>query len=249
MLRVGCCGWCVGRPAYFSTYNAVELQDTFYDRPDPSKLSRLRSEAPDGFAFAMKAWQAVTHPPGSPTWRRAKEKLPSDLADRYGNLRTTKENLEAWDVVAGAARALGARVVVLQTPPSFGYSPENVRQAREFLRAVVTKDFVIGWEPRGSWRDRPEAVIEVLGDLDNVVHVVDPFRSEPVRLGRVAYFRLHGIGRGEVNYRYRYTVTDLTSLCEKVLPLLSSYEVFVMFNNVFMKDDARSFTDVCGVKG
>ena len=248
MLRVGCCGWCVGRSAYYSTYNAVELQDTFYDRPDPSKLSKLRSEAPPGFAFAMKAWQAVTHPPGSPTWRRAKEKIPAELADKYGNLRTTKENLEAWDVVARAARALGARVVVLQTPPSFGYSPENVVQAREFLRTVATKDFVIGWEPRGSWREKPEAIMEVIDDLENVVHVVDPFRSDPVKVGGVVYFRLHGIGKGEVNYRYKYTVNDLTSLCEKVTSLPSGAEVFVMFNNVFMKDDAKSFIEICGLK-
>ncbi len=236
----------MGRSSYYTTFNAVELQDTFYDRPDPSRLSRLVPEAPEGFAFAMKAWQAVTHPPDSPTWRRARERLPAELADRYGNLRTTRENLEAWDEVAKAARALRARVVIVQTPPSFGYSAENARQAREFFRTVTTREFVIGWEPRGTWRDRPQEVLGVIGDIDNVIHIVDPFRAEPVKESDVVYFRLHGIGRGEVNYRYKYTQADLESLCSKVISRKGSAEVFVMFNNVYMRDDARAFISTCG---
>ena len=244
MLRVGCCGWCAARSRDYSAFNAVELQDTFYDRPDPERLSRLRSEAPEGFAFAMKAWQAVTHPLDSPTWRRARERPDPSLAGRLGLLRTTKENLEAWDAVARAARALGARVVVLQTPPSFGYSEENARQAREFLATVATRDFVVGWEPRGTWREHEDAVARVVEGLDNVVHVVDPFRARSVKAEPLAYFRLHGIGGGEVNYRYKYTDDDLRRLCDMVRGL-GEKEAYVMFNNVHMADDAARFRSLC----
>jgi len=41
VLRAGCCGWCMGRSSYYRAFNAVELQDTFYDRPDPERLSKL----------------------------------------------------------------------------------------------------------------------------------------------------------------------------------------------------------------
>ncbi|MGC9072323.1 MAG: DUF72 domain-containing protein [Acidilobus sp.] len=226
-------------------FNAVELQDTFYDRPDPDRLAKLASEAPGGFSFTMKAWQAVTHPIDSPTWRRARVKLSAELADKYGNLRTTKENLEAWDLVERAARSLGARVVVVQTPPSFGYSEDNERQAREFFNTVHTKDFIVGWEPRGSWRERPDRILRVIGDLENVIHVVDPFKSEPVKESPSTYFRLHGIGRGEVNYRYKYTEEDLRNLCNKARERSLRGEVFIMFNNVYMKEDAQEFLKIC----
>ncbi|MGC9210402.1 MAG: DUF72 domain-containing protein [Acidilobus sp.] len=245
MIRVGCCGWCLGRSSYYRSFNAVELQDTFYDRPDPERLARLASEAPSEFSFAMKAWQAVTHPLDSPTWRRAKFRPPPELADRYGDLRTTKENLEAWDIVEKAARSLRARVVVVQTPPSFGYSDENARQAREFFVTVSPRDFVIGWEPRGTWRERPQEILRVIEDLDNVIHVVDPFKSEPVKEAKITYFRLHGIGKGEVNYRYKYTEDDLRKLCEIVRRRSDQSEVFVMFNNVYMKEDAQGFMRLC----
>jgi uncharacterized protein YecE (DUF72 family) len=245
MLLVGCCGWCLGRQKYYASFNVVELQNTFYDMPDEGRLRSLRGEAPEGFRFTMKAWQAVTHPPGGPTWRRARHRLPEELADRYGNLRTTKENLEAWDVVARAARALGASVVVVQTPPGFGASEDNARQAAEFFRAVATRDFTIGWEPRGTWRSRPDLIAKVIGDLDGIIHVVDPFRASPAVERPVVYFRLHGIGGREVNYRYRYTDNDLEVLCNKVRGLREARDVYVMFNNVFMKGDASRFRSSC----
>jgi Uncharacterized conserved protein len=246
MLLVGCCGWCLGRQRYYTSFDVVELQETFYDMPDEDKLRSLRGEAPEGFRFTMKAWQAVTHPPGSPTWRRARRKVPEELAGRYGNLRTTKENLEAWEIVASAARALRAALVVVQTPPSFGASEENARQARDFFEAVRTRDFLIGWEPRGSWLRSPELIERVIGSLDGIVHVVDPFRVWPAVEREVVYFRLHGIGRGEVNYKYRYTDQDLEALCSKVRRALqASRDVYVMFNNVYMRDDAARFSSLC----
>ncbi len=245
-MRVGCCGWCESRSKYFNNFDTVELQDTFYDQPDPERLARLRSEAPKGFVFAMKAWQAITHPLDSPTWRRAKVRPDRSKADRYGLLRTTKENLEAWDLVARAARALGARVVVIQTPPSFGYSEVNEGQAREFLATVANESFIVGWEPRGTWLEHYEAVARILGGLDNVVHVVDPFRASPAVTREVAYYRLHGIGGREVNYRYRYTDSDLSRLCQLVS--LGPEEVYIMFNNIYMRTDALRFKALCGAQ-
>lgn len=247
MLYIGCCGWCMARSKYYATFNAVELQDTFYNPPDPEKLERIRREAPEGFAFAMKAWQAVTHPLDSPTWKKAKVKPESGLSDRYGLLRPTKEVFEAWELVVKAARALGAKVVVVQTPPSFGYSEENYRNALEFFSAAEQKDFVIGWEPRGSWLENLDKVAELLSRFSRVVHVVDPFRAAPAVARSAVYFRLHGIGPGEVNYKYKYTEKDF----EKLSKIIAEHEkekreIYVMFNNVYMANDARMLQEYLG---
>jgi len=138
-------------------------------------------------------------------------------------------------------RALKAPVCVVQTPPKFGYSRENEENVEAFFSSVRRNGVTIGWEPRGTWNKNLSAVKKLCEKLE-LVHVVDPFRRDPVFFTSLCYFRLHGIGKGEVNYRYKYTESDLRALKEKVL----SYEkqcdvVYVLFNNVYMAQDAKAF--------
>jgi len=240
---VGCCGFPLSRKKYYSIFDTVELQDTFYNRPDPGRMAKLRSEAPEGFIFNMKAWQAITHPPSSPTWRRSKWRPPKEVWDRYGDLKPTRENFEAWKAICDAAEALNARVVVVQTPPRFGYSEEHVERVIMFFRDAVSmcdQSLLVGWEPRGSWREHPDAVAKIIESVDRLIHVVDPFRWwPPVVESSTTYLRLHGIGGKETNYKYRYSDEDLAKLKDIVSSVEG--EVFVLFNNVFMKDDAARF--------
>jgi uncharacterized protein YecE (DUF72 family) len=240
----------MARQRYYSTFNAIELQDTFYNPPEPDKLRKLAEEAPQGFVFAMKAWQAITHPLDSPTWKRAKVVPDRSLADRYGFLRPTKEVFEAWEKIVEGAKALNARVIIIQTPPSFGYSEENYRNAIEFFSVASSSSFVIGWEPRGTWLQNLDKVADVVSRFKNVIHVVDPFKTMPAVYKEVSYFRLHGIGEGEVNYRYKYTDEDLQKLLSIVREVLTrSREVYVMFNNVYMAQDAQRFKELAKASG
>jgi uncharacterized protein YecE (DUF72 family) len=52
----------MARQKYYIVFNAIELQDTFYNLPEPEKLKSLASEALQSFVFAMKVWQAISHP-------------------------------------------------------------------------------------------------------------------------------------------------------------------------------------------
>ena len=242
-ILVGCCGWAVkgGKKAYYDRFKVIELQDTFYNLPKVETAEKWRREAPGDFTFCMKAWQVITHPPTSPTWRRIRIKIPKTKQRLYGNLQPTKENLEAWEKTVEIARALSAEVVILQTPASFGYSEENHRDAEQFFSTVKTDQFKIGWEPRGSWRENGDKVKQICND-HRLIHVVDPFRWEPLDDNSLFYFRLHGIGRGEVNYSYRYTYEDLLKLKKVVTGLLSTKALgYVMFNNISMADDAARF--------
>jgi len=245
-IHVGTCGFPISRRKYFEEFTTVELQDTFYNKPDPGKLSNLRREVPEHFIFNMKAWQAITHPPTMPTWRRAKIKIPKDKADVYGFLRPTKENFEAWDIIVKAAKALQARVIVVQLPSSFKCIDENVRNMREFLSTIASRtEPVVGIEVRGDWKENEEKLRNILVEFKNVIHIVDPFRWTPVKVEEVTYFRLHGLGGREVNYKYKYTDNDLRRLKNIIEKFLgASKEVFVMFNNIYMRDDALRFKDI-----
>ncbi len=246
LVLVGTCGWSVrgGKRAYFSVFRVVELQETFYKLPRVETARRWREMAPPDFEYAVKAWQVITHPPTSPTWRRAGISVPSELRDRYGYLRPTEENLRAWEEVLSVCRALRAAVCVLQTPPSFGYSPEAEASVEAFFSTVRRDGVRLAWEPRGTWHEHPEAVRRICSSLD-VVHVVDVLRRRPAFVGDLCYFRLHGLGGREVNYRYKYTDEDLARLASVVGEYAKlGCRVYVLFNNVFMRDDAVRFREI-----
>jgi len=242
-IRVGTCGWSVkgGRKAYFKVFRVVELQETFYKLPLAETARRWREDAPSDFEFTVKAWQVITHPSSSPTWRKAGLKIDPEKAESYGHLKPTSENIEAWGKVLEICRALNAKICILQTPPSFSFSEENVENMFKFFSRISRDDLVIGWEPRGTWGEKMNVVGEICRRL-NIIHVVDPFRRMPTHYGKVCYFRLHGIGGGEVNYSYKYKLEDLITLKKIVEKIASSgVDVYVMFNNIYMASDAREF--------
>jgi uncharacterized protein YecE (DUF72 family) len=242
----GCCGWAVrgGRKTYYREFPAVEVQQTFYKLPKPETLQRWRDEAPAGFIFCMKAWQGVTHPPTSPTWRRAGVK-PGKTSG-YGFLRPTKEVGRAWELTAEAAKALDARVVVVQTPPNMPADSQSIKNVERFFRDAAASGFVVGWEPRGELARNREAVSRICS-LTGIIHITDLLRDTPVTTAETLYTRLHGLGPREVNYSYRYTDRDLENLAAAVKKHTEAETAYVMFNNISMAEDAKRFKALAGV--
>lgn len=231
---VGCCGFPVNRRTYYAHLDAVEVQQTFYNPPREATARRWREEAPADFPFAMKAWQLITHPASSPTYRRLRRPLEGPR-EAYGFFRPTEEVWAAWEETRNIARALRAAWIIFQCPARFTPTAEHVANLRAFFSRVGRETWRLGWEPRGDWP--PDLVRDLCAELD-LVHVVDPFKARPVTEG-VAYFRLHG----KTGYRYRYDEDDLRRLaawCEDF------EEVWVMFNNVSMWNDARAFRALVG---
>ncbi|BEP17552.1 DUF72 domain-containing protein [Pyrofollis japonicus] len=249
---VGCCGFPVARKKYFEHFKTVELQQTFYNLPEKKTAEKWRNEAPTDFRFNMKAWQVITHPASSPTWRRLRQPPPGKK-ENYGYMKPTRENLSAWIKTVEIAAILNAHVIVLQTPPSFGYSEENATMVREFFKEATgyiedKGKIVIGWEPRGTWRNHKEVLQSIMCNY-GIIHIVDPLRDEPIicQSQSVLYFRLHGLGGREVNYRYKYTDEDLSRLVkiiEKYIVNNDISDIYVMFNNIYMFEDAQRFRSI-----
>lgn len=234
---VGCCGWPEARAKYYQHFAVVELQDTFYQPPSPELARRWRQEAPPGFAFALKAWQIITHPASSPTYRRLKTPLAPDKQQEVGFFRPTPAVWQAWQHTLAVAEALAAVAIVFQCPASFRPTAENQANLEAFFRQVEWDGRLIAWEPRGEWSN--DQVAELCRRLD-LVHCVDPFAAEPA-WGDVSYFRLHGRG----GYRYRYSDEELAwllKLCQRRLE--AGQPVYCLFNNVYMRDDALRFQEL-----
>ncbi|MEM3545866.1 MAG: DUF72 domain-containing protein [Candidatus Bathyarchaeia archaeon] len=241
-VKVGCCGFPLkgGMKAYFEKFNLVELQSTFYRLPRLNTAKNWRAQAPEGFEFSMKGFQGLTHPTSSPTWRRSGLKLNSEESKEAGFLRPTKVNFEYWKQTRSVAEALNARVVVLQCPPSFTCTDENIESMIMFFKTIDRGKLVIGWEPRhGSWSS--DVIRELCMKL-NLIHVVDPFKSETQTCDlNPIYYRLHGLGPRP--YNYRYTDEDLKVLYERYVKPLQNrgLDVYILWNNIYMGEDALRF--------
>ena len=228
-VKVGCCGFCMAMERYFSEFKLVEVQKTFYQPVSEKTAKRWRGKAPEDFEFTVKAFQKITHPPSSPTFKRYKIE-----AKDCGFFKPNEEVFEAWEVTKEIAKVLKAKIIVFQTPKSFTESDENVKNMQEFFSSVE-RDFTFVWEPRG-WRE--EKVREVCEELD-LIHCVDPFVSKPT-YGEIAYLRLHGSHKRM--YRHKYSKDELIWLkkfCEEL-----KKDAYVLFNNVYMCEDAKSFSQL-----
>lgn len=234
MIRSGCCGWSEPHGKYFQDFGVLEVQETFYQPGRRAKYEKWRAEAPGGFEFVVKAWQLITHEASSPTYRRLSAAIPAEGKNLYGSFRPTDEVFKAWEVTAEAARALAARVILFQCPASFAPTEENRDNLRGFFSRIDRGSFVVAWEPRGEWGETD--IGSICLDLD-LVHCVDPFKA-PALAGRIRYYRLHGLPGYELGYKY--SEDDL----QRLLSMVIGDEVYVMFNNYSMLDDARRFQQV-----
>jgi uncharacterized protein YecE (DUF72 family) len=118
-VKVGCCGFPGSRKGYFRKFKLVEVQQTFYKMPRLETAQRWRQEAPAGFEFTLKAWQLITHPITSPTYRKAGIKVPQSVGGHYGFFRPSDEVRQAWEETRRFAQALEAKVILFQCPASF----------------------------------------------------------------------------------------------------------------------------------
>lgn len=229
--------------AYSDAFEVGELNRTFYSLPQVSTAERWRREAVDGFEFTLKAWQAMTHPWSSPTWNDHRDDVPDNRTDEVGWLQPSDVVFEAWERTREIATALDARVVVVQTPPSFDCTDEHETNLRELFGTVDRGGLTVAWEPRGDWPDHPDRVADLCDDLD-LIHVVDVMRAGPVSDGEAAYTRLHGLNDDPYDYDYDYTAAELEQLVDRIEALAVDHErVYCLFNNYEMDANATALVD------
>jgi uncharacterized protein YecE (DUF72 family) len=219
----------MGRAKYFEHFPVVELQDPFYEPPSVELATKWRASAPPHFRFNVKAWQLITHTCSSPTYRKLKSAFSAPELGEFGCFRPTEHVWLAWERTQQVARILRASVVLFQCPKSFLPTRENIRNLRTFFDRMGPQEWLTAWEPRGDW---PADVVSAICTDFNLVHCVDPFQYTPVTEGPI-YWLLHGCG----TYRYKYSDEEL----DTVRGMTEGREGYLMFNNVYMRDDALRF--------
>ncbi|RLF27871.1 MAG: DUF72 domain-containing protein [Thermoplasmata archaeon] len=230
MIKVGCCGFPISMKTYFNKFETVEIQKTFYTLPTIENAEKWRSMAPKNFEFTIKAWQGITHPASSPTYKRYKGKLKKP--QNYGFFQQTDEVINAWKETEKICSILKAKHVLFQCPASFKPNDENIENILHFFKKIRNNSYHYVWEPRGKeWTD--DIILEICKKT-GLTHCVDPFSHQPVTK-ELAYFRLHGSPPGKKMYNYDYTKKDLKEL----IKLCRSFNiVYCFFNNINMYKNA-----------
>ncbi|MDK2870090.1 MAG: hypothetical protein PWP39_1325 [Pyrococcus sp.] len=233
MIYVGTCGFCEKQDKYFKDFSTVEIQQTFYKILQESTLKKWREKAPEGFVFSIKAFQGVTHPSNSPTWRRSNVKPSKNV----GLLRPTNEVLHYWKITLKEAKILNAKFILIQLPRSFKESEESFSNAERFFSLIDRGEFEIAVELRG-WSEG--GIKKFVREFD-VIDVVDPIVRVPLHGGEINYYRLHGrYENGKIIYSHRYSDEELLKARERVFSFHVE-ESYVYFNNSNMCEDAQRF--------
>ena len=237
MIKVGLCGFTIGMEDYALSFPVVEVQQTFYEPPSELTMRRWVAATPRGFEFTIKAWQLITHESNSPTYRRLKSVLDPTERAGCGGFRDSAIVRSAFARTLACARLLSATAVLFQCPASFRPEPENIGRLRTFFTTIANPSRPEGmrylWEPRGPAWTRQAAVARDLCRELGLVHVVDPFVTEPApEHDGAAYFRLHGV----TGARHVYSDDELRRLRAMTPP-----SAYVMFNNIPRVGDAKRF--------
>ena len=235
IVRLGLCGFTMSMKDYARHFPVVEVQSTFYEPPRDAVIKKWPAlDSDSSLEYTMKVWQLVTHPANSPTYRRMKRAL--DPKDEPGFFRDLPMVEEGWRRSVECAELLSATAMLFQCPASFRPEPENVSRMRSFFERIKRPRARLVWEPRGpKWVAERELALSLCRDLD-LVHVVDPFVTQP-QVGHPVYWRLHGIGGA----RHSYTDSELKQLHKMLLEVEPAEPAYVLFNNLPRVGDAKRF--------
>lgn len=241
-IKIGCCGYPVAKKRYYENFDCIELNNTFYQLPSYETAQKWRKEASFDFEFIVKAFQLITHPPTSLTYKRLKEKIKN--RENYGFFKPSDEVFEAFERTYQIGKILNCNKILFQTPSSFKPNKENLSNLEKFFHTIKkgypkNLDYIL--EVRGKeWEDK---IVKEICEEFNLIHCVDPLNRKPV-FGKFNYFRLHGeYKNGRIIYYHNYTLEEL-----KEIEKSSGKELnYIMFNNSNMFLDAIKFKDLIGV--
>ncbi|OYT66028.1 hypothetical protein B6U74_01980 [Candidatus Bathyarchaeota archaeon ex4484_205] len=220
-IKVGCCGFPVGKSRYYRNFRLVEVNTTFYKYPRLTLMEKWRREAPEDFEFTVKANREITHL----------------------NKMDPEKSTRAIDKVVEICKKLRTRIVLLQTPASYKPSLPNIEKVGKILGIFIEKGIQPVYESRGEdWykNEAPRLLRMKLKELD-VPHVVDPLKYRPVYVGEVGYFRLHGLGKRM--YRYDYSPEEHNEIL-RAIKNMNLKTAYILFNNIYMYSDALEFLDI-----
>lgn len=132
--------------------DVVLLRSTFVDPPRAAGARSLAQTIERHHPQAMRvpyAWSCITHNDHDQPSRGTRT-VPGETRN-LGHLQSSDEVEHAWQVTQTAMEGLGAKQLILRTPPTFGPGSLQRRRLAAFQKKVAEQGFHIVWEPEGLW--------------------------------------------------------------------------------------------------
>ncbi len=186
--------------------NALEVNSTFYHRPQVKTLEKMVMETPVDFKFFIKIPKTISH-----LKKLEQTKIATEEFCKY-----IHSNLKGK--LAG---------FLFQLPPSFHYSEENLSKVLE----TVDPSFLNVFEFRHEswWREEIFKTLEinhiVFAGVSIPKNIPDDFI---INNPNFAYYRLHGV---PTLFKSEYSKEFLKDLAGKIQKF--SGQTFIMFNNTW----------------
>lgn len=200
---------------YSGVFNSVELNSSFYRKPQLSTLKRYAAETPVGFAFSVKMSRYITHILRMKNCAGAVKEL-QDLV--YEGL---EEKLSAF---------------LFQLPATFKYGAENL----EFILTAVPpgRHNVVEFRDASWWN---EDVQDQFSKRDITFCNVDypGLKSFFMSTTDTFYLRLHG---NPELFKSRYSVEELEKFA-KAMPRKAK-QYFIYFNNTYFDGGYSNATEM-----
>lgn len=186
---------------YAEHFDTLEINSSFYRFPSTSAVGRWLRQAPEGFAYTVKAPRLITH-------RRHFADCGPQLADFY---RT----------IAGLGTHLGC--VLFQLPPSLHYSDQMLAR----ILAAMHPDFcnIIEFRHAGWWRQEVFAALRAQG-VGFCTVAAPELPDDVIITASDAYLRLHG----DPWYAQDYGEEALAAWATRIRAI-SAERTWVYFNN------------------
>ena len=223
-------------PYYATQFNALEVNNTFYNLPTAERLLSFYERSDGNLQFSIKANRLLTH----------------EITRQWQNAAA-----EFISAIAPLAEKASLCAVLFQFPQSFHYTDENriylAKLINEFQGLPVVIEFrhvewikesvLSGLEQRNAslcFCDMPE-----LKALPNMVVSTDSTTARTPFIGSIAYIRLHGRNadawyssandaspNGSFRYTYDYSDSELSEFVPVIKSaVLTGKKPVVFFNN------------------
>ena len=226
---------------YARVFDTVEINASFYRIPTPATFSRMVAQTPDGFEFAVKTHQSLTHTP----------RVDGSLVQLFR------------DAVRPLAESGRLACLLVQYPWSFAPSDENWRRVGQLPELFPDAALIVEFR-RSEW-DHPQTY-QRLAELGLGFCCVDAPRGSGLmpprvaRTGSIGYLRLHGRNSEKwwdhrhawERYQYRYDAGEMDELAHLATSLLASGDgaTYAYFNNHYVGNathNARELAERLGI--
>lgn len=174
---------------YQGQFNTIEVNNTFYNLPEPETLANWKDRVPDDFVFAAKANRYITH------------------------MKKLKEPKESLENMLNVFEALGDKLkpVLFQLPPNWNFNEERLRNFINLLPDDLTSTF--------EFRDKSwinETTFSILEENNIAFCIYDLAGYEsPVKVtADFVYVRLHG--PSENKYQGKYNEDQLLQWADRL---------------------------------